>query len=138
MLPPLIQRFITLIGHTKTMLFVKEFGGQLFYVPRTDRCENWHALAEIIGERATRRLADSEYAAHEHVYVPMCFKALKIERNRKMIERCDALVREGNTIRAAVNVLTREFRPISYRQVQSIINQPVPAATQILSQPDLF
>lgn len=138
MLPPLVTRFIALIGHGKTMMIVNEFGGQQLYIPRTENGENWHALVEVIGERATRRLAESEYAAQEPVYIPLCHKAIRAERNRKIAARCDALLKEGCTMRGAISVISREFKPISYRQVQSIINKPLPEATEFSAQRDLF
>ncbi|MCK6413847.1 MAG: hypothetical protein L6Q55_15695 [Azonexus sp.] len=101
-LPAVIQDIIRLIGHSKTM-----------------------ALVEVIGERATRKLA-AEYGTGEPLYIALCDNAMREDRNRKMIARYEALLAEKHSGRGAVSILVREFGPSSYRSVEKIVNAPLP------------
>ena len=135
-LPPVIQELIRLIGHGKTMALVKEFGGQNLLIPKTDASDAWHALAEVIGEPATKKLAEG--FGQEHVYIALCHQAMKIDQRRRIVARYDKLLKDGHGSRAAVEMLVREFRPISYRWVERIVNSPLPEAPEIAAQRQLF
>ena len=129
-LPAVIQDIVGLIGHGKAMALVHGFGGQELRIPRTETSDTWAALVEAIGEPATRALCTA-YGGEE-LYIALCRDALRLDRNRRMIARYDALLGEGHSSRGAVSVLVREFGPISYRRVEKIINAPAPEAATVL------
>lgn len=136
-LPAVIQEIIDVIGHGKAMALVQEFGGQELRIPRTEGSDTWAALAEVIGERGMERLA-AEFGGGEPVYIALCHQALKQDRNRKMIARYEKLIKEGHSTRGAVSILVREFRPISNRRVENIINSPLPEPSMVSEQGQLF
>lgn len=136
MLPATIQEIIRYIGHSQAMSLVREFGGQEIRIPKTEDTDTWAALVEVIGEHATRKLS-AGMGGGEPIYIALCASAVKADRNRRMIERYDQLLREGNSGRGAVSVLVREFAPISNRWVEQIVNKPVPPVS-VLLQPSLF
>ena len=135
LLPPVIREIVRLIGHGPAMALVHEFGGQDLRIPKTEASATWAALAEVIGEAAMKTLAS--VFGGEQMSVALCARALKADRNRKMVARYDALLNEGYSSRGAVSVLVREYRPISYRTVEKIVNAPLPAAEAVL-QGELF
>jgi hypothetical protein len=49
-----------------------------------------------------------------------------------------ALIGEGQSSRCAVTIPVREFRPISNRQVEKIINSPLPEPSTVALQAQLF
>ena len=136
-LPAGILEIIEVIGHGKAMLLVHEFGGQELRIPRTEGSDTWAALAEVVGERAMERLA-AAFGGGDPLYIALCQQALKQDRNRKMIARYEMLIKEGHSGRGAVSILVREFRPISNRQVEKIINSPMPAPSAVAEQGQLF
>lgn len=135
-LPAVIQDIVRLIGYGRAMDMVREFGGQELRIPRAEGCDTWAALVEVIGERATRKLA-AEIGIEREIYIARCDRALKIERNRKMVARYEKLLYTGHSGRGAVSVLVREFR-LSYRQIEKIVNSPVPAPEAMAAQGALF
>lgn len=136
-LPVVIQEIIRYIGHSHTMELVQAFGGQELRIPKTESSDTWAALVEVIGERATRQLV-AGMAGGEPIYIALCARAVKADRNRRLIARYDQLLREGHSGRGAVSILVREFAPISNRWVETIVNAPVPAPTGLIIQPDLI
>jgi len=134
--PAVIAEIIAIIGHGPATALVREFGGQEIRIPATETSETWAALAEVIGDRATREL--SAAMAGEEIYIALCAAAIRAERNRNMVARYDALLAEGHSGRGAVSVLVREFRPISYRQVEKIINAPLEEGGGAMLQGALF
>lgn len=138
MLPQTIQEIVEEIGHPKAMAFVSEFGGQEFKFPRTEASDMWHAIVEVIGERETRKLSN-KFAGEGAVYIAMCTRAIRLERNRRMIIRYNELLDQGQSANGAVSIIVREFRPINCRQVQRIVNEPMPDEQPIkLMQGQLF
>ena len=137
MLPEVIQEIVRLIGHSHAMALVHAFGGQELRIPKTEASDTWAALVEVIGEPATRKLA-AGLGGGEPIYIALCARAVKADRNRRMIERYDDLLREGHSGRGAVSVLVREFAPISNRWVEQIVNAPLPEPTGLIIQPELF
>lgn len=136
-LPSTIQTIVDIVGHGPAMDLVREFGGQDFRFPA--RCDgaNWEALVEIIGERLSTKL-QARFAGTE-TYIALCDRALRADRDRRMIARYDALLRKGYSSRGAVGILVQEFRPISNRTVEKIVNGPVPsAAPEMVAQGSLF
>lgn len=136
-LPAVIQEIIRIIGHGNAMSLVREFGGQELRIPRTDAGDTWAALAEVIGEQSMSALAKA-MGGGEPLYIALCDRALKQDRNRKMIASYDKLLKQGHSGRGAVSILVREFRPISYRQVEKIINAPLPEPSVVAEQGQLF
>lgn len=136
-LPVVIQEIIRYIGHSHAMALVQAFGGQELRIPKTDASDTWAALVEVIGEAATRKLA-AGLGGGEPIYIALCARAVKADRNRRMIERYDDLLRGGHSGRGAVSVLVREFAPISNRWVEQIVNAPTPEPTGLIIQPELF
>lgn len=135
-LPQVIQEIVRLIGHGPAMALVREFGGQEPRIPKAEGSDTWAALVEVIGEPATRLLARA--FGGEPLYIALCDKALKADRNRRMIARYEKLLRQGHSSRGAVSVLVREFRPICNRQVEKIVNAPLPEAPGVAVQGVLF
>ena len=137
MLPEVIQEIVRLIGHSHAMALVHEFGGQELRIPKTEASDTWAALVEVIGEPATRQLAAS-LGGGEPIYIALCARAVKADRNRRLIERYDELLRAGHSGRGAVSVLVREFAPISNRWVEKIVNAPMPEEIGLQVQAELF
>lgn len=135
-LPAVILEIIAVIGHGKTMALVDAFGGQELRIPKTDASDTWHALAEVIGEAAIRKLS-AAFGGGEPLYIAKCLKAVNQDRNRRMIARYDALLKEGHSSRGAVSVLVRE-NSLCYRWVEKIINAPLPAPSVVAEQGQLF
>lgn len=136
-LPSTIQTIVDIIGHGPAMELVRALGGQNFRFPARRDGANWEALVEIIGERMAIKL-QTRFAGTE-TYIAVCQLALRADRNRRMIARYDALLREGHSSRGAVSILVQEFRPFSYRGIEKIVNGPVPsAAPEMATQGSLF
>lgn len=136
-LPQTIQTIVELIGHADAMALVRELGGRDFRVPASKGGANWEYLVEIVGPSSAAKVL--ERYRGEEVYIALCERALKADRNRRMIARYDALLAQGHSSRGAVSILVGEFRPISNRTVEMIVNGPVPsAAPEMVSQGQLF
>ena len=136
-LPPTIQTIVGIVGHSHAMALVRELGGQSFRFPARKQGEKWEILVEIIGPRAAGALVD--HFDGEEVYIALCAKAVRDDRHREMIARYDALLTEGHSGRGAVSVLVQEFRPISYRAIEKIVNGPMPGAvSELVTQGALF
>ena len=136
-LPDVIQEIIRCIGHSKTMALVGEFGGQELRIPKAEGNDTWAALVEVVGEGATVALSRN-FSGGEPIYIALCAKAVRDERNRRMIERYDALLRSGHSGRGAVSILVREFAPISNRWVERIVNSATPEPSGLVVQGQLF
>lgn len=136
-LPAVIQEIIGVIGHGPTMALVHAFGGQELRIPKGEGNDTWAALVEVIGEAATRALS-AAFSGGEPIYIALCHRALLADRNRRMIARYEQLLREGHSGRGAVSVIVREFRPISNRQVENIVNAPTPEPAGLALQSQLF
>ncbi len=134
-LPPVIVEIIRLIGHGKAMALVHEFGGQNLRFPKGEGGALWAALVECIGERATRALCAA--LGGEEVYIAFCLLALKQDRNRKMIARYEKLIKQGHSSRGAVSIMVQEYK-LSYRQIEKIINAPLPEPSTVAVQAQLF
>lgn len=137
-LPATIQTIVGLIGYGQTMALVGDLGGQDFRFPAAGsrQSANWEHLFELVGPRDADRLV--RHFDGSEVYIAQCHRALKADRNRKMIARYDALLQDGHSSRGAVSVLVREFK-LSNRQVEKIVNGPMPsAAPEMVAQGSLF
>ena len=124
-LPAVIQEVIRYIGHSNAMALVSAFGGQELRIPKTEGKDIWAALVEVIGEKSTIALSKG-FSGGEPIYIALCSKGIREERNRRMIERYDALLRNSYSGRGAVSVIVREFAPISNRWVERIVNSATP------------
>ncbi|CAG0958546.1 hypothetical protein ARNL5_00726 [Anaerolineae bacterium] len=135
-LPVVIEEIVRAIGHGPAMALVRSFGGQELRIPRGPGGETWAELVEVLGEEVTCRLA-AAFGGGEPIYIALCTQAMKDDRNRQMVKRYDELLR-GNSARKAVAVLVREFAPISYRQVETIVNTPLAEQHFSFLQQSLF
>jgi hypothetical protein len=136
-LPATIQTIVSIIGHGPAMEIVRAFGGQDFRFPARPVGANWEALVEIIGERLAGKL--QAHFPGDEVYIALCDRALRADRDRRMIARYEALLSEGHSSRGAVSILVQEFRPIANRTVEKIVNGPVPSTVpEMETQGSLF
>lgn len=135
-LPSVIQEIVDIIGHGPAMELVRAFGGQELRIPKTDAKDTWAALVEIIGEPMTKKICGA--FGGEPIYIALCERALRRDRNRRMIAQYEDLLALGHSARGAVSVLVREFRPISNRQVEKIVNSPLPDLSTPVRQSSLF
>lgn len=136
-LPPTIRNFVAKIGHSDTMALVRELGGRDFRFPAGRSGANYEYLVEIVGVRSANILVAE--CNGDEIYIALCDNALRADRNRRMIARYDALLKDGHSSRGAVGILVQEFRPISNRTVEKIVNGPVPTmAPEMVAQGQLF
>jgi hypothetical protein len=136
-LPPTIQTIVGLIGHSNTMALVRELGGDKFRFPTCKQGDKWEALLEIVGPRAAAVLAN--YFGGDDVYIALCVDAVRADRHRAIIARYSALLAEGHSGRGATSVLVQEFRPISYRTIEKVVNGPAPdEVSEMVTQGSLF
>lgn len=136
-LPTTIQTIVGLIGHGDAMALVRELGGQDFRFPTGRTSESWERLVEIVGPISAEKL--SRVFGGSETYIALCVNAMRDDRNRQMIKRYDDLLREGHSSRGATSVLVQEFRPISNRTVQMIVNGPAPTmVSDLVAQGSLF
>lgn len=108
-LPASAQNLVRLIGLIKTLKLVDNLGGTTFPVPvGSNRLGQmrYERLAEVIGEDAATALC-AEYA-RENLYIPNCKEAIRKVRDRIIHSRFDALVKNGHSSNAAVDMLARE------------------------------
>jgi hypothetical protein len=127
LLPPLLQRFVELIGLAPTMALVARFGGVRLYVPTPDRVTPDHPLAAIIGEHNLRALA-SEYGGHEHFQLPKAERAMKAARNARIVAEFE---------RKSARQLAMEYG-ITEGQVVRILSAAGAQAPETRRQPALF
>ena len=136
-LPATIQTIVAIIGHGPTMNFVREFGGDDFRFPRLREGATWESLVEIIGERLAILLV--ERFKGDKVYIALCKKSIEHDRKLAIIARYDALLKQGHSSRGAVSIIVREFRPISNRNVENIVNRPMLSTVpEMVTQGRLF
>ena len=84
-LPAVIKEIIRHIGHGHAMALVREFGGQNLRIPKGEGGDIWAELVEVIGERSTKALCAA--FGGEEIYIALCDRALKRDRQRKMIAK---------------------------------------------------
>lgn len=136
-LPAGIKSIVDVIGHTKAMLLVGVFGGGWIVFPRQPGSDTWRELADLIGEADTQRLGVAFGGANNRMYIAKCAAALRAERNKAIIGRYDELLGLGNSGNKAVAAMVKEFY-LSYRQLENIINAPVPESNDLDKQAELF
>lgn len=123
MLPETIRSLIAVVGHAQTMSLVAEIGGQDFRWPAGKKSDVWEYLVEIVGPKSAERLI-AQFGGTE-MYIPLCSRAIAADRRRRIVTRYDELLRSGNSSRGAISILVREFRPISNRTIQTMVNKPM-------------
>lgn len=120
-LPETARVLIALIGYTAAMALIQAFGGRSMYFSHGKRPEGkdqHRRVAEIVGEAAAGTLA--RHFNFDKAYIPRCVKALRAERNRRIIEEFDIVARETSA-RAAVAAIA-ERHGLSDRRVWDIVN----------------
>ncbi len=136
-LPEVIQTIVEIIGHGPAMELVRTFGGQEIRFPTGRDSAVWESLVETVGERHAARLVE-RFGGNE-TYIALCAKSLRNDQARRIIARYETLLGQGHSSRGAITVLVQEFRPISNRTVQKIINSPAPSpAPEMVTQGSLF
>lgn len=85
LLPPLLQRFVELIGVAPTMELVRRFGGVRLYVPTPERVTADHPLAAIVGGEDNLRALAEEYGGLPHFQLPKAERAMKAARNAQIV-----------------------------------------------------
>lgn len=136
-LPKTIQTIVGIIGHGPAMLLVGEFGGRDIRFPAIREGANWEALVEVVGERHAKGLCDQFNG--DEVYIALCANAIRHDRNCRLIKRYDELLKQGHSSRGAVGILTQEFRPISNRTIENVLNSPTPSMVpEMVQQGSLF
>lgn len=139
-LPPSGQALVNAVGAEAALLLLSKYPGVLIpNVPKTPNgnphgARRWAALSELIGETAMCRLADTYGGVC--LSVPTC-KELRIERrNRAVIAEFDRLSAAYRVSKnKAVEALCLMFAPITYRQIELILDTPT-NPTPV--QPSLF
>lgn len=135
-LPPMIREFVRLVGHAKTMRLVADFGGTRLRMTDSEDHPDHQALIESIGAKATKALT-AAFKAEGEVYVAKCDRALRDDRNRRIIQRYDELLKGGYSSPAAAQVLAREHR-LSYRTIETVVNTQSPDQSALATQLSLI
>lgn len=89
LLPPLLQRFVELIGLPATLTLVRRLGGLRIYIPRPERVTPEHPLALLIGADKLRALAE-DFGGQEHFQLPRAERAMKAVRNAEIARESSA------------------------------------------------
>lgn len=135
-LPAIIQTIVSAIGHADAMSLVQVLGGRTFRFPAGKSSDNWLELVDIVGPISASRLI--EIFGGTDVYIALCDRAIRDDRNRRMVTRYDELLRQGQSSRRAINKLVKEFR-LSDRMVKNIMNRPMPSmVSDLVAQGSLF
>jgi hypothetical protein len=126
MLPESVQNLVRLIGFGLTMKMVNEMGGERLHIPRRPEGGEYDWLVDVLGEGAAE-VVQKQYRG-ENLYIPFCARALIADRDRLVIARYEAFLKAGYSGRAASRLIRRDpqFRGISYRTIQKIVNRPAP------------
>ena len=110
-LPAKARELVDFLGLPATLLLVKEYGGQVFMIPKGRRALGMARIAElreVIGTEAAEKLCHT-YGG-EYLTVPSCKAAMRAVRDAELQSRFDALLKEGKGARAIANQLAAEFR----------------------------
>jgi hypothetical protein len=144
-LPPSAKELVRAIGADAALLLMGRWGGvQIPNIPKTPTgnphgARRWALLAETIGEPAMQRLATA-YGGR-HLDVPLCRDLRLMRRNHALIAEFDTLSKDGKDGKTglsknkAVEILVLMFAPITYRQVEQVLDT-VPSRD--LAQTPLF
>lgn len=120
-LPKTAIELVNLIGFPAAMELIRALGGRTVTFPKGKRAD-WQSqrefIVEIVGEADATALA--EYFDGVPVYIPRCAKALRAERNRRIISVYDVSIRQASG-RAAVAAIAENFG-MTERNVYLILN----------------
>lgn len=115
LLPQSLQAIVELIGTAPAIALVERYGGIRCCVPHTVTRD--HALAQCIGLKAARRLAE-EYGG-ETLELPLAIQALRHLRDQEIIRRLEdgesasKLAREFNTTRRNIFLIKSKSNNLS-------------------------
>ena len=135
-LPGNAQLIVDAIGFNSAMAFIRETGGRHFRFPVGKGSAQWEHLVELVGEKAAEKLI--RLFGGTDMYIPCCYRAIKAERNRRLVTRYESLLKQNYSARGAVDILVPEFG-ISNRMIFIIVNGPAPAQMpEMAEQGQLF
>ena len=120
-LPQSLKPVEQLIGLKKTLCLVRDFGGQVFTIPKSEHgpgAERFAEIAEIIGVRETLLLG--QYFDCDDFYVPRCAQLSRALRDQNLTREFDELLKSMGALLAA-NHLARRYG-VAARQVEVIVN----------------
>lgn len=139
-LPLSAQELVQSIGAEEALALISRWGGvQIINIPKTPSnnphgARRWALLAEVIGEHGMEKLAKSH--GGKHLNVPLCHDLRLVRRNRAIVAEFDVLTKGGQIKKnKAVELLVLKFAPITYRQVEKVLDAPDDLAPE---QPYLF
>lgn len=144
-LPGTARELVELIGLPATLRLVEAWGGRCVQVAKGARPRGRRQrqdLAETIGKAAADRLA-ARYAG-DILRIPNCKRALLAVRDAELQARFDALTAAGRSARAAVTLMTGEFRLVESSIWRALKRDAAPAAVDVQAalreqaQPSLF
>jgi hypothetical protein len=135
LLPASAVQLVRTVGADAALALLNHFPGvQIPNVPKHPNANphgarRWAMLAEVMGEAAMAELAAS-HGGHG-LDVPNCHALRTARRNAWLCQRFDALVAsapagQGLSKNAAVELLVLAFAPITWRQVELIVDNPAP------------
>lgn len=115
-LPALAREMIQVMGEEPTLKLIAELGGVFLVVPETKqrRSPRFERLAEIVGTGAATAFV-ARWGGVE-IQVPRCAGALRMLRNRSIVQGYSAGRRPGD--------LARQFG-LTERHVFKILKQPI-------------
>lgn len=139
LLPASAAQLVRALGPEAALAVLNHFPGvQIPNVPRhpdanPHGARRWAMLAGVMGEAAMARLAASH--GGQGLDVPNCHALRTARRNAWLRQRFDALVAtppqgQGLSKNAAVELLVLAFAPITWRQVELIVDGPEPEPCQ--------
>jgi len=120
-LPHSLKPVEQLIGLKKTLCLVREFGGQVFVIPKSEHgpgAARFAEIAEVIGVRETLLLG--QYFGADDFYVPRCAQLSLALRDRNLTQEFDELLKSMGALRAANHLARRHG--MTARQVEMIVN----------------
>lgn len=142
LLPPTAAALVRAVGVDAALALLTRYPGvQIPNVPKhpdanPHGARRWAALAEVMGEVAMQALARSHGGGG--LDVPTCHALRVARRNAHLCSRFDQLTAsppkgEGLSKNRAVELLGLEMAPMTYRQVELVVDSPqAPAAVQPL------
>lgn len=106
-----VNDLVETIGIQSALALARTFGGRTLYIPTTGRLREPHAIVQLLGMDAARKLATAWPATE--ISVPNCAAHLKIIRDRNL---------RADRGRLTINELAGLYR-ISWRHVRRILSQ---------------
>lgn len=136
MLPPIIEQLVSIVGIEAVHALIEaRLLGFRQRVGRSRECEWWREWADVIGEGPADAVMRTWPG--EDIYFPACSDAIRAERNRRIVADYDSLLAGGTSARLAIRRLCRTWH-LSDRQIETIVNRPQQAASEVERQLGLF